>query len=47
MNWEDAIPSIAAERAEPRAEPVMNSDEFAEFYQRTREDWARGDIAPR
>jgi len=41
MNWEDAIPSIAAERAEPRAEPVMNSDEFAEFYQRSsRPLWA-------
>jgi len=41
MNWEDAIPSIAAARAVPRAEPVMNSDEFAEFYQRSsRPLWA-------
>jgi RNA polymerase sigma-70 factor (ECF subfamily) len=41
MNWEDAIPSIAVARAAPVAEPVMNSDQFAEFYQRScRPLWA-------
>jgi RNA polymerase sigma-70 factor (ECF subfamily) len=41
MNWEDAIPSLAVANAAPVAEPVMNSDEFAEFYQRScRPLWA-------
>jgi RNA polymerase sigma-70 factor, ECF subfamily len=35
MNWEDAIPSIAIANAAPAVEPAMDSDQFAEFYQRS------------
>jgi RNA polymerase sigma-70 factor, ECF subfamily len=35
MNWEDAIPSIAIAQAARATEPAMDSDRFAEFYERS------------
>jgi RNA polymerase sigma-70 factor, ECF subfamily len=41
MNWQEAIPSVAATPAVPAVEPAMDSDQFAAFYQRSsRPLWA-------
>ena len=41
MNWESILPSVAAPREVRVAEPVMDSDQFAAFYERSsRALWA-------
>jgi RNA polymerase sigma-70 factor (ECF subfamily) len=35
MNWEAIIPAIATAQAAPAAEPAMDSDRFAAFYERS------------
>lgn len=41
MNWENILPTLAPAEAAHAAEPAMDSDQFADFYQRaSRPLWA-------